>query len=157
MTTAKTLNRIFTVMIIIGIAMCLSVLGVLAWWASDRDAPFVLLDYHVDAVKAGGNTVVIADVRRDMSRSCSVSFSRTFFDSKGTRFELTEGSQMMNRAALELYNRRSPNILAFNVAVPKAAAPGWGTVMTPLDYECNPIHQWRPISMVLTQDVEVLP
>lgn len=152
-----TLNAFLTTLVVMGAGLCLVFAATLVWWAADRDAPFVMLEYRVAPAKAGTNTTVYAEVRRDLARNCSVNFSRAFYDSKGVRFDLTEGPQLMNRAALEAFDQRSPNILAFNVNIPLGARPGMGAIVTALDYQCNPVHQKWPISMVLNMDVEVLP
>lgn len=151
------ISRAMTILVCTGSALCVIFAAQVAWWAADRDAPFVLLDYKVAPAKAGQNTVVEAIVKRDMSRRCSLLFSRSFFDSKGIRYELTDGAQFMNSATLTAVNQRGPGILKFNVKIPLDAAPGVGSVMTTLDYQCNPLHQIYPISMVVSEDIEVLP
>jgi hypothetical protein len=153
----KAINRVITYMVVLGALLCILAFGQLAWWAADRDAPFVMLDYNEVSARAGESTVIKAVVKRDLSRRCSVLFSRSFIDSKGTRFELTDGSQSMNSASLTALNQRTPDQLNIGVRVPVDAAPGVGTVMTTLDYECNPIHQIYPIPMVLNMNLEVLP
>lgn len=157
MNAPKIISHAMTLVVVIGSLLCITFAGQVLWWAADRDAPFVMLDYEVSPARPGDSTVMKAVVRRDMSRRCSVLFSRSFFDSKGTRFELTEGAQLMNSTGLDEFNRRSPDSLSFSVVIPPAAQPGVGMVMTVLDYQCNPVHQLYPIAMVLTMNLEVLP
>lgn len=156
MSPTKVISRAMTVLLCTGAFFCIVFAATVALWAIDRDAPFVMLDYKVAPAKAGQSTVVKAMVRRDLSRRCSVLFSRSFYDSTGSRFELTDGAQLMNSSSMQSYNQRSPDMLVFNVDIQASAAPGFATVMTVLDYQCNPIHQFYPIAMVLTMDLEVL-
>jgi hypothetical protein len=157
MNATQIISRAMTTITCIGALFCILFAGQIALWASDRDAPFVMLDYSAKPAKAGETTVIRAMVKRDLSRRCSVLFSRSFFDSKGTRFELTEGAQSMNSSSLTAMNQRTPDQLMVGITIPKAAAPGMGTVMTTLDYECNPLHQMYPIPMALNMNLEVLP
>jgi hypothetical protein len=156
MNVPQIINRIMTTITCIGALFCIMFAGQLALWATDRDAPFVMLDYSATPAKAGENTIIRSMVKRDLTRRCSVLFSRSFFDSKGTRFELTEGAQSMNSSSLTAMNQRMPDQLMVGITIPKAAAPGMGSVMTTLDYECNPLHQMYPIPMVLSMNLEVL-
>lgn len=157
MNASKVINGAMTVLVITGALLCVLFALTIGYWVLDRDVPFKMESYTVEPVRPGLTTVVRAKVVRDLDRRCSVVFSRTFYDSQGTRYELTEGVQLMNAVALEAYNERSPDMLAFSVIVPIAASPGEGVVMTALNYECNPIHQFFPISMVLEMKVKVLP
>ena len=153
----KVISKATTLLVAIGSALCMIFAGQLAWWAAERSPPFEMMSYAIAPARAGETTIARALVKRDLDRRCSVVFSRVFFDSNGTRWELTEGTQMMNSSALEAYNLRSPDTLAFAVTVPATAKPGTGSVMTVLDYYCNPVHQSYPIPVVLTMNMEVLP
>lgn len=157
MNANKVINGSMTALVLTGALFCVLFALVIAYWAVDRDVPFTLESYAVEPVKAGTTTTVRAKVKRDLDRRCSVVFSRTFYDASGVRYELTEGVQFMNALALDAYNERSPDMLAFSVKVPPSATPGKGSVMTALNYECNPIHQFFPISTVLEMNLEVLP
>lgn len=153
------IDRIFkaaSVLVLFGSLLCCIAAGQVIIWALDRDAPFVMLDYSADAAVPGSASVIRAVVRRDLSRHCGVMFSRHFFDSQGVRFELGDGAQMMNSMSLDELNRRNPDSLAFSVAVPLYAAKGRGSVVTVLNYQCNPVHQLYPVPMVLNMNLEVL-
>ena len=157
MNPVKVINKVLTVLVSVGAAFCVIFGLVMILWAFDRTPPFELISYTVMPVKAGQTTIVRAKVNRSVERRCEVKYSRMFFDSKGTHYALTDSVQFMNAMAVEAYNEISPNELKFTVVIPHAASQGTGVIMTPLNYECNPIHQFFPIEMVLNMNVEVLP
>lgn len=126
-------------------------------WALDYVPPIIIGDYTATPARPGEVTRINASVKRDISRHCTSVFSRLFVDSTGARFELTEGTQIMNALAIEFYNKISPGKLIMRIKIPEAAAPGLGTVLTPVEYSCNPLHLFHPISALLSINVEVLP
>jgi hypothetical protein len=150
------INRVLTMVVGLGAMLFLTFSAQIAVWASDRDAPFVVLDYHADPAKPGDTTTIKGMVRRDLKRSCSVLYSRMFIDSQGSQYELTPGVQLMNSRALTALNQRSPDLLSLSITILPKAAKGGGTAMSTLSYRCNPVHQFYPISMVVTFNVEVL-
>lgn len=151
------LNRVCTVIVVVGFLLFTAFATQIGIWLADRDAPFVMLNYEPVTGRPGDTVVMRADVKRDLGRRCSVLFSRSFWDAKGARTELTEGAQLMNGTALTELDRRQPGYLLFSVDIPKQAASGVGTVLTVLDYQCNPVHQVYPISIILKMDLEVKP
>lgn len=152
-TPNQKIEQILTSVILLAVIFLASLT---AYWAADRTPPLVLKSYTTATGTPGQSVVIDATVKRDLSRSCSSVFNRTFFDAAGARTELTEGSMLMNARALEEVNRISPDHLRFNIKIPVTAVAGEGSVMTVLDYECNPTHIIKPISMVLTMKVLVL-
>lgn len=151
-----TLQNTATIFLATGSLCLFGVVGQIIAWSLDYQPPFALLEYSAKAARPGEMTVVDAKVRRELHRRCSVTFSRVFFDSVGARFELTDGVQMMNALALDAFNKISPERLLLKFPIPEGASPGPGSVMTTLDYVCNPVHQWHPIPVVFTMKVEVL-
>ena len=124
-------------------------------WSLDYMPPFALFDYTSNPAKPGEVLTIKANVRRDLDRRCSVHYSRSFFDSLGTRFDMTS-EQFMNAGALDELNKKMPDKLVLTLAVPRYAAAGKGVVMVVLDYKCNPLQAHYPISMILMMNVEVL-
>ncbi len=137
-------------------ALLVIVAAHLAIWSADREPPFHLIEAHSKPVKAGENTTIKALVKRDLSRKCSVTYSRVFYDGVGTRHDLMDTPQKTNAKGIEDLDRRGPNELRYGVEIPSAAVKGPGTVVTFLDYECNPIHKYYPIQVVMSVNVEVL-
>ena len=150
------LNYLATILVLVGIALMALVVTQLVIWGLDRRVPFAMTGYHANPALPGDVVIVRAVVERDLSRKCSVSYSRMFFDSAGSRYDITSGAQMMNADALDDLNRRNPNALVLSVTLPPQATPGKGALVTVLDYACNPMHQLFPVPVLLTMDVDVL-
>jgi len=146
------INRILTRVILVAFAL---LAGLVAYWSMDRKPPFELKSYISSAGVPGQIIVIDAIVKRDLDRNCSVTFSRAFFDSRGARTELTDGAMLMNARALFEMNKLNPGQLRLPVKIPVGATSGEGTVMTILDYVCNPTHLIKPIPLVLTMKVLV--
>ena len=94
------LKIVASVIAISGTACLLVVFGQIAWWATDRNPPFIVTDYGIASARQGETTTMHAKVKRDVGRGCGASYSRAFFDSTGARSELTEGPQLMNAQAI---------------------------------------------------------
>lgn len=156
MNPLQKVNHVSGILLTLGALLLFFVGGQVLLWGLDRRVPFEMVGYTVNPALAGDTVIVRAQVRRDLARRCSVTYSRVFFDSAGSRFDLTTGAQMMNADALDDLNRRTPDSLVISVTVPPKAAPGKGALVTALDYVCNPVHQMYPVPMLLTMDVEVL-
>lgn len=153
----QTVSRIATAVVLAGLLLFAVALGQVLMWGLDRRAPFELDSYTANPARPGDAAIIRASVRRDLSRRCSVTYSRMFFDASGARFDVTMGAQLMNAQALDDLNRRSPDALVLSVTVPPLAAPGMGQLVSVLDYVCNPMHQLYPVAVLMTMDVEVLP
>jgi hypothetical protein len=157
MNAAKTINNVMTWLVAIGAVFCVIFALTLLYWSTSRVPPFVLESYQSIPAKPGQITFVIGRVKRDIERGCGVVFSRSLVDANGVRYDLGDGPQIMNSAALRHLNAVSPDKLSFAVDIPKTAAPGTAHITTSLDYICNPIHQFFPISMSMNTDLEILP
>lgn len=124
-------------------------------WAFDNDPPIKMLNYSVVPVYPGGTTLAVADVTRDLSRNCDAVYSRHFVDSTGAIFPI-ESDTSMGSSAVQTMDKRNPGKLIFTAHIPERAAPGMGTLVTPLSYTCNPWHGLRPITMSLEMQAKVL-
>ena len=150
------LYRIATCFTVFGTAMFFLAAGQVIVWAMDRTPPFVVIDHSAKAALQGETATVTARVRRALTRSCSLTYSRTFIDSKGSVYDLSEGVRLLTAQALVELDKRSPDQITFKVTVPKTAAPGPGSVFTAMEYTCNPIHQLYPIPVVMISKVDIL-
>lgn len=140
---------IFAWLIIAGVAM------VLATWAIDRSPPFKLLSYSVFNGRPGDSVLMIATVKRDLNKACSVTFSRYLFDHKGVRTDLS-GIQYMTASALSQMDKANPNKLLLAIKLPVDIAPGPAKLVTSLEYVCNPIQRIWPLDVLLEMDMEIL-
>jgi hypothetical protein len=122
----------------------------------DDKSPFTMLEYRVGAVKPGGVLRIEATVKRDLSRKCSVEFSRHVFDSLGTRHDITPET-MMTSAALEGLEKATPGRLVLAVQLPPHIALGKAQLVTPLVYQCNAWHAVKPIESTMVVTFEVAP
>lgn len=126
------------------------------WWHLDDKPPFTLISYTSTVAKPGGVVSFDADVKRDLSRKCSVTFSRHMFDSKGHRTDISSGQTMTSKGIAEMDNL-TPNKLKLDITVPVSASPGLAHLFTVLDYRCSPIHYWaKPIEMTMELDFIVI-
>lgn len=148
--------RATTFFLVCGTAMFFLAIGQIAVWALERTPPFVVLGYTAAPVHAGYSAVVSARVHRDLDRLCSVNYSRVFIDGKGVVFDLTEGVRLMTAQALAELDKRSPDSITFSVTIPSTAAPGSGAIITAMEYQCNPVHQAKPIPVIMVSKIEIL-
>lgn len=150
------LNRAATVLAVIGMFFVLLAIGQIIFWGVDRSVPFRIVSYVSNPALPGDTVIFHAKVKRDLQRHCSVTYSRMFHDSAGSWFDITPGRQMMSTDAINALNQRTPDSLILSVTVPPKAAPGKGSLVSVLDYVCNPTHLLYPVPMLMTMDVEVL-
>lgn len=137
------------------IVLVLPVIIVISW-LFDRTPPFELLNYTAIPARAGQVLHVDGPVRRDVDRMCSVEFSRAIYSADGTR--IFDGKKStMNSKALSLMDKQMAGRFKVDYDIPPTAKPGPITVVTNLDYECNPSHQIWPIEVVVVIKSEVLP
>lgn len=156
MNATKTINTVVTWLVAVGAVFCLIFVLTIMYWSASRVPPLVLNSYTAIPAKPGEITFITGSVKRDISRGCGLVFSRSMVDAAGIHYELGDGAQILNSAALKHLDLISPNKISFSVEIPKTAAPGMSHVTTSLDYICNPIHQFFPISMYINTDLEVL-
>lgn len=134
----------------------LSSIAALLWLSLDRAPPFESISYTAQPARPGQTAVITAEVRRDLRRNCSVKFSRFFVDAAGTRWEVTPLTSVTAKG-LRVFDDASEDRLRVPVPVPVGAAVGRATLIIPLAYRCNVVHEWFPIDVVLSYEFEVLP
>ena len=135
--------------------LIVSALG-LGLMIADDEPPFVMLGYTTEPVRPGGVLRVDADVRRDLGRECSATFSRHMIDATGTRIDLA-GTRHMTADAIRGLDAASPGKLRLALPIPAYAAVGRAVLVTPLIYECNAWHGLRPIQTTAALAFEVTP
>lgn len=133
-----------------------AVLGQCTAWMLDRSPPFHLLSYQTNQPTPGGVLVVRAQVRRELDRECSVTFSRYLFDRFGARHE-AGGPQLMTPQGLRSMDALAPGQLNVQAAIPINFPPGPATFNTVLEYRCNPLQDLvRPIGVEMVIPFEVV-
>jgi hypothetical protein len=150
------INTILQRSAIVAWALLLSSFIGLGLMVMDDSPPFETISYVSTPVKPGGVARFEAIVKRDLSRRCSVTFSRHAFDSTGLRLDLVPATSM-TADALEGLERATPGRLRVAVGIPPFAAPGPARLVIPLSYVCNPWQAIRPIEMVMEMSFEILP
>lgn len=118
----------------------------LALWAADRAPPFVLASVMVSTAAPGRTVQLEALVRREISRRCSVHYTRQIFDGAGVRHDL-EGEQYNSAEAIEHMERRNPGRLLLAIAISADARPGSAALVEARRYQCNPLHALWPIEV----------
>ena len=126
------------------------------YWALDRAPPFEMVEYTVTNAKRGETAYVNAKVRRDVGRDCTVTFTRYLMDSNKARHDIG-GSQYMTAAALQRMERDMPDSLRLAVHIPEYVPVGPATLVTALEYRCNPTHALWPMDVLLEMRLGVLP
>lgn len=134
------------------IAICLGILGT---WSLDRTPPIKLLS-SIDSQALPGSYIVIhAKVKRDLTRHCAVDYSRYMYDGAGVRYDL-QGTTTLTEEAIQLTDKITPDALRLGFVVPQSAHPGPASLVSVLEYRCNPLHRIWPIEMVFTMPFTVL-
>lgn len=126
------------------------------YWALDRSPPFVMHEYTVLNATRGETAYVNATVERDVGRGCTVNFVRYLIDANKARHDIG-GTQYMTAAALAQMERDMPDSLRLAVRIPADAPVGPATLVTALEYRCNPMHSLWPIDVLMLIDLKVLP
>ena len=142
------------------IVCSLAIIGACAlvalYWALDRTPPFVLLDYTVLNATRGETAYINATVERDTGRDCTVNFVHYLIDANKTKHNIG-GTQYMTAAALRQMERDMPDSLRLAVRIPADVPVGPATLVTALEYRCNPMHALWPIDVLLEMQLKVLP
>ena len=81
--------------------------------------------------------------------------SRYLF-SAGVRYEIS-GAQYMSAAAIADLNQQMPDALRMAVRMAADVPPGPATLVTALEYTCNPMHAVWPIEVIMKNAIEVQP
>lgn len=126
--------------------LCLPLLVIPLFWAFDRTPPFEILSHQPASGKPGGQLVVVADVRRDLSRGCSAYFTRHLYSPAGYRYDL-EGLQFASAEQVRDIEARQPGRLALAIELPMSLSAGTAHLVTNLQYRCNPLHAVWPINV----------
>ena len=126
------------------------------YWALDRTPPFVMTGYTVLNATRGETAYVTATVERDVGRDCTVNFVRYLMDANKARHDIG-GTQYMTAAALRQMERDMPDSLRLAVRIPADAPVGPATLVTALEYRCNPMHSLWPMDVLLEMRLVVLP
>ena len=126
------------------------------FWTFDRHVPFEMYRYTTVPAKPGGTLYIQAEVRRDLHRNCSVSFSRVMYDVKGVRF-WESPETYINPKGLADMDLQMKGDLFLALPVPLNAPVGPMTISTYLKYKCNPIHSFWPIETTININTNVLP
>jgi hypothetical protein len=117
-------------------------------WSGEDTAPFALLNYEAPAFVVGQNLVVKADVRRDVSRSCSFRSTKTLYDGHGVK--LVEYPELrLSASTLHSRTLMFKDKLSLSVPTPEGMSPGPVVLKVLLEYECNPLHRVWPIQVRL--------
>lgn len=154
--TYSALHKIFATMWITGALLLILVTGQLIVWIADTEPPFEMISAISTPATAGSYSVITAKVRRDLFRECSSTYGRIFYDNENIRHDIKPKVQQLNSLAIEDANKRMPDTLSFSVEIPSGASKGSGTLVTSLDYFCNPMHRFWPIPVIMTIPIEVL-
>lgn len=137
------------------ILMHVLVAGQLIVWGLDRQSPFVLDSYTATNATPGGTVFFVGNVERNVSRKCSVEYSRTIYDKNNFSYDVS-GMQLRSPDALTNLDTRSPSRLLVAVELPTGIPPGPATMLTVLNYRCNMVHNVWPIRVTLPMKFEVL-
>lgn len=146
----KLLRVIYKLWIIPAVMVAMQV----ACWVLERTPPIVIKDYVVNDAPQGGPVVLSISVKRDLTRRCSVTLTRVFFDAVGTRHHIV--TQHHNTLASAMNEKLMPGRLTIGFDIPSAAARGAGHLVTTAEYTCNPLHTVWPIPLEMSQKIEVL-
>ena len=148
----RTLSRLIWLPVCALILMAMQ-LGI---WAFDRAPPFKVLRADPVIVKAGEPALFTASVWRDPDRICDADFVRYIFDSKGYRHDVGT----IQRASAEMiarYERLTPGELKIVVPTPTFLPAGQASLVTVLNYACNPVHEiWRRITVTMEMPLTVV-
>jgi hypothetical protein len=134
-------------------------IGHLAYWASDTYVPFRTKGPATQTVATPGKKVKIeVPIERDITKKCSVLFSRYMYDSQGTYHDLMATRFQSYNGILKLH-QINPNTVKFSFQVPEDASEGPATVVTQLAYMCNPLQAVWPMDydMVIKIHIEKKP
>lgn len=127
-----------------------------------REPPFEILPHAPIAVQAGQWAEVRLQVRRDMTRRCTVSYSRTLIDADGSRFDLPGGNE--TTSGVMRNHTRTPGVLPLMVLMPPLKEPGRhgidpgpAVLKVTRAWACNPVQELWPIRADTVTQLYVLP
>lgn len=129
---------------------------VVAYWALERRPPFEMQGYTATPATRGEAAYITASVKRDLTRDCAVTFTRYLVDKDKVRHDMG-GAQYMTAAALQQMDRDTPDGLRMAVRIPPDMPVGEATLITVLEYRCNPVHALWPIDVLMLIQLYILP
>lgn len=139
---------------LLGALLLLMFSVVITVWLFDRTPPFEMYGYTAPSTQKGGMLHVKASVRRDLSRDCSVTFSRALYDKAGRRY--WESPEIyVNSDGVREINRQMKGNLELLLEIPASAPSGQTTLVTHLKYICNPVHRIWPIEVTAVVETVV--
>lgn len=144
--TSKTYLFIFSLFIVAQLTM----------WKLDSRVPFKMTGPPIYTHAVSGEPVkVTIPIKQDLTRDCSLLFSRYMFDSEGTRLDL-QATRFVSATGIILLDKTTPNSIQISLDIPKQTAPGIATIVTQLAYMCNPLQYIWPVDhdMIFTIKVE---
>jgi hypothetical protein len=116
-------------------------------WSFDRHPPFEILSSDLAAATPGRALFISATVRRDIARKCSASYSRTIIDSNSFRYDIP-GTQSASSRLIKQLDSMHTGRMSVSIVLPDEISPGPATLVTSLEYVCNPIHRVFPIEVL---------
>lgn len=138
--------------------MLVGIICVGAYQAStDREPPFRVLEVEPAAARAGEVVTIRQRVVRDLSRPCSVRWSRFMWTPGMGRLDLTYEPVQVGPDFIARMEARDPGRLSVSVRIPDGAQPGQGSLVTHLDYWCKPAQRAWPITVITDVPFTVLP
>jgi hypothetical protein len=123
--------------------------------AADRAPPFQILSVEPAFARPGEVVIINARVWRDTSRDCSVTMSRSMFDSSMARYDYPVAK--FSDQLIDAMESKTPGHLRVALVVSSQAAPGPADLVSVLAYRCNRVHAFWPIEVTTHMGFEVLP
>ena len=109
--------------------------GLVIFYAMDREPPFEMLSVEPASAKAGEMVTIKMKVRRDISRNCDGDIDRWMIDSGGA--ELHIGRVSRSAEAFKQLEQQTPGSWETKLLVPHVMRPGQGFFKADNRYYCN--------------------
>lgn len=143
-TAVPGLRRVFTWVSYMAFTVSVAPIILFSIWGADRKPPMEVLAWTVvPGVHRGGYAQIDLKVHRDLKRHCSALVYRYFQDLSGRRNYISP--QRLSDEDLRQIERITPGESRVSVYIPANADIGPGSVVTTLEYECNPLHRVWPL------------
>ncbi len=128
---------------------------------ANRAPPLVGLPHDPITVTAGQWAEISVPVMRDLSRRCSVTYTRRVVDSDGSKFDLPSGGESPD--SIRHNETQSPGRMRVMVLIPPARTVGSlgidagpGKIITTRHWVCNPAQAIWPIEQTAQTPIYVL-
>ena len=155
--TMTALDRFANRLVVIGLTFLVIPLLVFCMWSVDRKAPFELVSYSDISVVPGDSLVAHEVVRRDVSRNCSATFARYTMNSRKEKGNESPVTYMNARAIENMSLTMGVDKLDLTYPISDDMPLGQASLVTVLDYRCNPLHYIWPIQVVTVVPFNVIP